>query len=98
MLGLARSLVGEKIADCVLLFAYEQHAAFPVDVWIERVLRKLYFAGKSHLAKKVPLVLLAIARRECQSSRVKIDAWRMESSIVRWISYAPHDASPMETL
>ena len=35
--------VGEKIADCVLLFGYQRYAAFPVDVWIERVLRKLYF-------------------------------------------------------
>jgi N-glycosylase/DNA lyase len=35
--------VGGKIADCVLLFAYGFDAAFPVDVWVERALRKLYF-------------------------------------------------------
>jgi N-glycosylase/DNA lyase len=35
--------VGRKIADCVLLFAYGFDAAFPVDVWVERALRKLYF-------------------------------------------------------
>ena len=34
--------VGEKIADCVLLFAYGRFAAFPIDVWVERVLRRLY--------------------------------------------------------
>jgi N-glycosylase/DNA lyase len=37
--------VGEKIANCVLLFAYGRLGAFPVDVWIERALRELYFAG-----------------------------------------------------
>jgi N-glycosylase/DNA lyase len=35
--------VGGKIADCVLLFAYGFDAAFPVDVWIERALQRLYF-------------------------------------------------------
>ncbi len=38
--------VGEKVANCVLLFAYERLEAFPIDVWIERVLRDLYFAKK----------------------------------------------------
>ena len=35
--------VGVKIADCVLLFAYGFPQAFPVDVWIMRALRQLYF-------------------------------------------------------
>ncbi|MGA2788247.1 MAG: DNA glycosylase [Verrucomicrobiota bacterium] len=35
--------VGDKIADCVLLFAYGFDSAFPVDVWVERALRELYF-------------------------------------------------------
>ncbi len=35
--------VGPKIADCVLLFAYRRSDAFPIDVWVERVLRQLYF-------------------------------------------------------
>lgn len=38
--------VGPKIANCVLLFAYERLRAFPIDVWIERVLRNIYFAHK----------------------------------------------------
>ena len=38
--------VGEKVANCVLLFAYERLEAFPIDVWIERVLRDLYFVKK----------------------------------------------------
>ena len=35
--------VGAKVANCVMLFAYERLRAFPVDVWIERVLRETYF-------------------------------------------------------
>ena len=38
--------VGAKVANCVMLFAYERIAAFPIDVWIERVLREKYFIGK----------------------------------------------------
>jgi N-glycosylase/DNA lyase len=35
--------VGAKVANCVMLFAYERLRAFPIDVWIERILREKYF-------------------------------------------------------
>jgi len=35
--------VGAKIADCVLLFAGGFPLAFPVDVWVMKALRQLYF-------------------------------------------------------
>jgi N-glycosylase/DNA lyase len=35
--------VGPKIANCVLLFAYGFQQAFPVDVWVMKGLRQLYF-------------------------------------------------------
>ena len=35
--------VGVKVANCVMLFAYERLRAFPIDVWIERVLKERYF-------------------------------------------------------
>jgi N-glycosylase/DNA lyase len=35
--------VGPKIADCILLFAYGFQGAFPVDVWVMKALRQLYF-------------------------------------------------------
>lgn len=38
--------VGEKVANCALLFGFERQRAFPIDVWIERVLRRIYFARK----------------------------------------------------
>ena len=34
--------VGVKVARCVALFAFHRIAAFPVDVWIERVIREEY--------------------------------------------------------
>ncbi len=37
--------VGPKVADCVLLFSLGHTDAFPVDVWIERAMRSLYFGG-----------------------------------------------------
>lgn len=38
--------VGPKVANCVGLFAYERLSAFPIDVWIARVLRERYFAAE----------------------------------------------------
>jgi len=34
--------VGEKIANCALLFGAGRWEAFPIDVWIERILREHY--------------------------------------------------------
>ena len=34
--------VGPKVADCVLLFSFQKLEAFPVDVWIRRVVRRYY--------------------------------------------------------
>lgn len=38
--------VGDKIADCVLLFSLDKLNAFPVDVWVQRVMQELYFKNK----------------------------------------------------
>lgn len=45
--------VGRKIADCVLLFAYGFDQAFPVDVWITKALRQLYFPRRRPNAKRL---------------------------------------------
>ena len=45
--------VGEKIADCALLFACGFDSAFPVDVWVERALRQLYFPRRRVSEKKL---------------------------------------------
>ena len=45
--------VGAKIADCVLLFAYGFPGAFPVDVWVQRALRDLYFPRRRPTAARL---------------------------------------------
>lgn len=37
--------VGDKVADCVLLFAYHKTESFPSDVWIKRVTAEYYADG-----------------------------------------------------
>ncbi|KQC03720.1 MAG: hypothetical protein APR53_04600 [Methanoculleus sp. SDB] len=34
--------VGPKVADCILLFAFSKWEAFPVDVWIRRIMSREY--------------------------------------------------------
>ncbi|MFN3653075.1 MAG: DNA-3-methyladenine glycosylase family protein [Armatimonadota bacterium] len=34
--------IGRKVADCILLFSLDQPEAFPVDVWVRRVVHELY--------------------------------------------------------
>jgi N-glycosylase/DNA lyase len=43
--------VGMKVANCVMLFAYERRRAFPIDVWIERVLKRQYFPRKKKITE-----------------------------------------------
>lgn len=35
--------VGNKVADCTLLFSGTKHDVFPTDVWVKRVMEELYF-------------------------------------------------------
>ena len=44
--------VGAKVANCVMLFAYERLRAFPIDVWIERVLRERYFPRRPQITAR----------------------------------------------
>ena len=43
--------VGDKVANCVLIYSLKKNFAFPVDLWVERILVDDY-----KLEKKVPLV------------------------------------------
>lgn len=38
--------VGEKVANCVMLFGLGYRSAFPIDVWMKRIMETLYFQGK----------------------------------------------------
>ena len=48
--------VGEKVSNCVLLFSLGFRNAFPVDVWIKRIMEKMYFeendTAKDVIARK----------------------------------------------
>ncbi|MBQ1206113.1 MAG: DNA-3-methyladenine glycosylase 2 family protein [Clostridia bacterium] len=37
--------VGDKVANCVLLFGFGYYNAFPIDVWVKRVIGKYYGEG-----------------------------------------------------
>ena len=39
--------VGEKVADCILLFSMEKMESFPVDTWIKKIMSELYFDSKN---------------------------------------------------
>ena len=45
--------VGEKVADCILLFSMKKTEAFPVDTWIKKVMEQLYNESKN--VKKIAL-------------------------------------------
>lgn len=38
--------VGQKVADCILLFSFGRHEVFPTDVWINRVFSHVYCGGE----------------------------------------------------
>ncbi|HHX24411.1 MAG: DNA-3-methyladenine glycosylase family protein [Tepidanaerobacteraceae bacterium] len=37
--------VGRKVADCIMLFSMRKFDAFPIDVWIKRIIEHIYFEG-----------------------------------------------------
>ena len=45
--------VGEKVADCVLLFSLGFTEAFPIDTWIRKIMLKLFFKNKMVSDKKI---------------------------------------------
>ncbi|MCF0185439.1 MAG: DNA-3-methyladenine glycosylase 2 family protein [Bacteroidaceae bacterium] len=42
--------VGDKVANCVLLFGLGFRNAFPVDVWIKRIMEEMYFGADTDKA------------------------------------------------
>lgn len=45
--------VGPKVASCVLLFGFSKYDAFPIDVWVKKILANYYSDGiPSHLSGK----------------------------------------------
>lgn len=50
---LSFSGVGPKVADCILLFSLGFTNAFPIDVWMRRALRELFFDGREPSKKEL---------------------------------------------
>ncbi|MFQ5941694.1 MAG: DNA-3-methyladenine glycosylase family protein [Nitrososphaerales archaeon] len=58
--------VGEKVADCILLFSLQKLESFPIDVWIARAIRKYYsqmFEKKLESEKITPKVYRMISSK-----------------------------------
>lgn len=45
--------VGNKVADCITLFALNRFDAFPVDVWIKRIMEYCYFENET---QDIPII------------------------------------------
>ncbi len=39
--------VGEKVAECIMLFALKREDVFPIDVWVRRVMNDLYIHNEN---------------------------------------------------
>ena len=38
--------IGGKVANCIMLFSLGKREAFPIDVWMKRILEQVYFKGE----------------------------------------------------
>ena len=45
--------VGQKVADCVMLFSMERSEVFPIDVWVKRVMQHFYFDNEEVNIRKI---------------------------------------------
>ena len=45
--------VGPKVANCIMLFSLGKRDAFPIDVWMKRIMEKIYFKGEDTKKEKI---------------------------------------------
>jgi N-glycosylase/DNA lyase len=45
--------IGQKVADCSLMFSFGRREVFPTDVWVKRVMEYFYFDGEDTDIKKI---------------------------------------------
>lgn len=43
--------IGKKVANCIMVYAYDFSEAFPVDVWLAKILNKYYFPNENNKDK-----------------------------------------------
>ncbi|HKT22519.1 MAG TPA: DNA glycosylase [Nitrososphaerales archaeon] len=69
--------VGPKVADCVLLYSFGKDEAFPIDVWIARVLSKSY-------PRLLSSVLRSRLRRDGKAKLSQGDYSRVSASVRKY--------------
>jgi N-glycosylase/DNA lyase len=47
---LSLSGVGPKVANCIMLFSMKKSEVFPIDVWVRRVMNRLYGMGETNIS------------------------------------------------
>lgn len=76
--------VGRKVADCILLFALEKNEAFPVDVWVRRLVHEHYAdAVRCEVALTPETLARGLTDREYRG--IRAFAWRRWG---RWAGWA----------
>ena len=45
--------IGDKVADCILLFGYHKMEAFPIDTWVKRIMERAYFNGRKRSIRQI---------------------------------------------
>ena len=45
--------IGDKVADCILLFGYHKTEAFPIDTWVKRIMERVYFNGRKKSIRQI---------------------------------------------
>ncbi|MBI4451428.1 hypothetical protein HY642_05620 [Candidatus Woesearchaeota archaeon] len=45
--------IGDKVASCILLYSFDRLESFPVDVWMQRTMRKYYFKNRKVNNKEI---------------------------------------------
>lgn len=43
--------IGPKVSDCILLFSMEKYEAFPIDVWVKRIMEYFYLKEDTGMKK-----------------------------------------------
>ena len=68
--------VGKKVAECTLLYGFGRVEAFPVDVWVKRIMQELYPDGLPECTKGVE----GIAQQYLFHWRRKLDEKEIEKT------------------
>ena len=55
--------IGPKVASCALLFGFEKYDAFPIDVWIKKVIAKYFSNGEEKFDPQALGVYAGIAQQ-----------------------------------